>query len=88
MRNGIFLGVWVLVLIGFDQLAVASDGSTGDSSEAFGGFAILLGVIAIAYALVFVLKLLARSESLAPDERDAIEFTKYNTPIDRPSIER
>ena len=88
MRNGNFVGIWVLVLIALDQVAVASDGGTGDSSEASGGFAILLGVIAIAYALVFVLKLLARSESLAPDERDAIEFTKYNTPIDRPSIER
>lgn len=78
----------LLVMVGGAKAAFASPGSHGESSEALGGFLILLGVVAVAYAFVFLLRLFAGSKRLAPDERNAIEFTKYTTPIDRPSIER
>lgn len=62
--------------------------SESTSSEAMGGFAIMLGFVALAFVVVWLIRLATRSENLAPDERSAEEFVRQTTPIDRPSIER
>lgn len=62
--------------------------SESNSSEAVGGFAIMLGFITLAFVVVGLIRLATRSERLAPDKRSAEEFVRQTTPIDRPSIER
>lgn len=62
--------------------------SESTSSEAVGGFVIILGFIALAFIVVWLIRLATRSERLSPDERSADEFVRQTTPIDRPSIER
>ena len=62
--------------------------SESTSSEAAGGFAIMLGFVALAFVVVWLIRLATRSDSMAPDERSAEEFVRQTTPIDRPSIER
>jgi hypothetical protein len=58
------------------------------SSEAAGGFTIMLGFVALMCVVVWLIRLATRSDTLAPDERNAEEFVRSTTPIDRPSIER
>jgi hypothetical protein len=88
MGNANIKKYWLAALFGCAGAAFASPSGQGESSEAFVGFLIVMAVVAVAYAFVFLLRLVAGSKRLAPDERNAIEFTKYTTPIDRPSIER
>jgi hypothetical protein len=72
----------------FSVTSAVRAASESDPSEAVGGFAIMLGFVALAFVVVWLIRLATRSENLAPDERSAEEFVRQTTPIDRPSIER
>ncbi|MEQ1805756.1 MAG: hypothetical protein ABL900_10310 [Burkholderiaceae bacterium] len=78
-------GFVMLALAVSAHVAKASEEANGRSSEVLGGFMILLGVVALAYVFVFLLRLLAGSNSLGPDEMNAVEFDEFTRSIDDPS---
>ncbi len=88
MMASLLKGITLLALASSAHAAMASEDANAQSSEVLGGFLILLGVVALAYAFVFVVRALTGSAKRGPDEMTAAEFDKLTTPSDRPSIER
>lgn len=78
-------GFAMLALAASAHAAMAAEDANGQSSEVLGGFMILLGVVALAYVFVFLLRLLAGSKSLGPDEMNAVAFDEFTRSIDDPS---
>ena len=70
------------------QTVLAQETSSGRLSDLVTGLLAIVVTIALAYAIVFLVRHLTPRKQRGPDEMNAIEFTKYTTPSDRPSIER
>ena len=85
MTDSFLKGFATLALAASAHAAMASEDAHGQSSEVLGGFLILLGVVALAYAFVFLLRLLAGSKQLGPDKMNAVECDEFTRSIDDPS---
>lgn len=85
MSNTFLNGFGLLALAGSAQAALASESGNGQSSEVLGGFLMLLGVVVLAYAFVFLLRLLAGGKKLGPDKMNAVEFDEFTRSIDDPN---
>ena len=72
-------------LLGFSPLAWAAPAADGGSTSALVGLAVVGLVVACGYLIVFMVK---SDSTAAVDSGDAVDFDKFTTASDRPSIER
>lgn len=70
---------------GIPVAAVAADHGSGWSEESFEGLLLLLVYVALAYAVVFLLKVLAGSKDLGPDKMHGADFDEFTRSIDDPT---
>ena len=56
------------------------------SSDAWGGLLLVVGFVAVVYALVFVIKLASGSKTLGPDKVSSADLDDYARPVDDPSF--
>ena len=73
-------------LLGFSPLARAAPPTDGGSTSALLGLAVVGLVVACGYLIVFMVK--GASAAAEAGTGDAVDFDKFTTASDRPSIER
>lgn len=83
MKNTTAAQLSALALVS-SQAAAATSGD--DASGAWGGLLLVVGFVALAYGLVFVIKLAAGSKTLGPDKISSADADDYARPVDDPSF--
>jgi hypothetical protein len=76
----------LLALVATSRATAEAATSAQGSSDAWGGLLLVVGFVALAYGLVFVIKLASGSKTLGPDKVSSADLDDYARPVDDPSF--